>query len=356
MRFEISEKLFKDLYPYIIDDDVTDIKWNGYELRIDDLKKGRYVSDVKLSDDFLDIFTTRVSNYVNVNFNASNPSLKAETPELRIQAIHPFVTGDKKYILAIRKTPAIARITNETIVQEGYSDELFPYLIGGIVRAHMSGIIIGDVGAGKTELEKYISGFIPDDEPVVTIEDTLEMKLKQIYPQKDIYSVKVTDAYPAEEAIKDALRTNTKWMLIAEARGREIHEILEGASTGCLAWSTIHTKNVWEIPDRIVQMSGANADKEALENTVHTFFEVGIKVRKDVTENGIFRKIDQICFFDRTDKKNSMVLFMRNGKYTGARIPKKVQTYFEDNNEFVLLNKLEELYNSFKTEGVAYNG
>lgn len=356
MNFEISEKLFKDLYPYIVDENVTDIKWNGYELRIDDLVKGRYISDVKLSDDFLDIITTSLSNYVNVNFNPSNPSLQAETPELRIQAIHPFVTGDHKYVLAIRKTPAVARLNNESIAKQGYADDLFPLLMGGLIRAHMSGIIIGDVGAGKTELEKYIASYIPNDEPVVTIEDTLEMKLKTIYPEKDIFPLKVNDRYTAEMAIRNALRTNTKWMLIAEARGREIFEILEGASTGCLAWSTIHTKNVWEIPDRIVQMAGGNVDKEALENTVYTFFDVGIKVRKDVTSKGIFRKIDQICFFDREDKENSMTLFMKNGTYTGKKLPDKILNALMENNELELIQRLSELYNSFGEKGVIKNG
>lgn len=354
-KLNFSEDLFKDIYPFIVDENVTDIKWNGYELRIDDLNKGRYVSDIKLSDDFLDIFTSRLANYVNVNFSPSKPTLQAETPELRIQATHPFVTGDGKYVLAIRKTPAVARLSNEEIAKQEYADDLFPILMNGLIKAHMAGIIIGDVGAGKTELEKYIAGFIPDDEPIVTIEDTLELKLKQIYPQKDIYPLKITDTFTTELAIRNALRTNTKWMLIAEARGREIFTILEGASTGCLAWSTIHTTNVWKIPDRIVQMSGGNADKVALENTVYEFFNVGIKVAKEVTHNGIHRRIDEICFFDRQDGKNTCAVFMKKGKYTGERIPESIMEEIRYNGDTVLLEKLEELYSTFE-KGVSING
>lgn len=322
MKIELDEKLFKDLYPLIIDDNVTDIKWNGRSLWVDDLKKGRYLSSIKLSTNFLEIFTSRIASFANVHFNVSRPSLQAETDELRIHAVHPFRTGDHTYILAIRKTPAVARINNDTIIKDGYADELFVLLIKAIMNAHISGFVIGEVGAGKTELEKYIASFIPDNESCLTVEDTLEMKLPIIYPNKDIASIKIDENYNAVQAIRDALRLLTKWLLIAEARGREIATILEGASTGCVVWSTIHTENTWEIPDRVVQMSGVDSDKEAIENNVYMFFNVGIKVKKVVSDKGIFRKIDQICFFERVGKENVTVVFMKDGKYTGNKIPK----------------------------------
>ena len=342
MKFEINEDLFKDLYPYIIDDNITDIKWNGRDLWVDDLEKGRYRTDTKLSDSFLNIFTSRVAGYANVNFNFSSPSLQAETDDLRIHAIHPFRTGDKKYILAIRKTPSVARLNREKILDQGYADELTIELLGALVRSHISGIIIGDVGSGKTELEKYIASFIPDNESCLTVEDTLEMKLPIIYPEKDISSVKIDESYSAVQAIRDALRLLTKWLLIAEARGREISTILEGASTGCVAWTTIHTENTWEIPDRIIQMSGADVDKEGLEASVYMFFNVGIKVRRQITGQGIHRNIDQICFFDREDEQNFSSVFMLNGVYTGNKLPEYITSIFERNGEDKILGMLKE--------------
>lgn len=342
MNLEINEENFGDLYPYVADDNVTDLKWNGRQLWIDDLTKGRYLSDVQLTEDFLKIFTGKVAHMVNVNFSPSASSLQAETDELRLHAIHPFRTGDHTYILAIRKTPAKARINNNNIIQSGYSDELFVKFIGAAVRAHCSGLIIGDVGAGKTELEKYIASYIPANESCMTIEDTLEMKLPVLYPEKDISSVKISNGYDTVQAIRDALRLLIKWLIIAEARGREISTIIEGASTGCVAWSTIHANNVWEIIDRIVQMSGKDADKEGLENDVYTFFDMGIKVSKKVTDHGITRHIDQICFFDRKDKVNSTVLFMKDGKYTGNKIPQSLLERFEENEEDELISLLKE--------------
>lgn len=342
MKLELDEKLFKDLYPFIIDDNVTDIKWNGRNLWIDDLTKGRYLSNVILSESFLEIFTARIASYANVHFNVAQPSLQAETESLRIHAIHPYRTGDHTYILAIRKTPAKKRLNNENIISKHYADQLFIHLIGGLIRAHISGIIIGDVGSGKTELEKYIAGFIPDNESCLTVEDTLEMKLPLIYPEKDISSVKIDHEYTAIQAIRDALRLLTKWLLIAEARGREISSILEGASTGCVAWSTIHAENTWEIPDRVVQMAGVDSDKEAVENNVYMFFSIGIKVKREVTSKGIYRKIDQICFFDRNEKKNKCYIFMKDGQYTGCKIPQSIVQKLVNNKEKELLELLNK--------------
>lgn len=349
MDITMDERLFKDLYPYIIDDNVTDIRWNGRALWIEDLKKGRYKSDVLLTDEFLNIFTSTIATLANVNFNQSESSLQAETPQLRIHAIHPSRTGDHTFILAIRKTPAVARINDKSIVETGYTNEFIRLLMRSLVKGHCSGIIIGDVGAGKTELEKYLASFLPDNETVMTVEDTLEMKLPELYPWKDISAVKISDDYTAEQAIRDALRLLVKYLLIAEARGREIARIMEGASTGCTAITTIHALNVWEIPDRVVQMGGSGVDATTFENDVYTFFDFGIKVAKKVTDKGVHRYIDQLCFFDRTDKVNTTTVFMKNGKLTGKPVPASIVEKFDTDDEqtraiIEVLNSMEVNY------------
>ena len=181
MTFEVNEDLFKDLWPYIDDDNVTDIKWNGSNLWITDLNKGRYLEEnIDLDEEWLKIFTNIIANSVNENFNISKPSLMAETEELRIQAEHGSVTGDKNTCLAIRKTPSKSRLATKNLVEEGYASEYIMKLLPCIMRARLSGIITGDVGAGKTELEKYLCSFIPFNDPIVTVEDTLELKLKKL--------------------------------------------------------------------------------------------------------------------------------------------------------------------------------
>ena len=107
MKLDITEELFGKLYPFIINDNITDIKWNGNQLWINDLTKGRYVATdsygipMKIEESWLRIFTTRLANSMNVNFNQSQPSMQAETDELRLHAVHSFVSGENKIALAI---------------------------------------------------------------------------------------------------------------------------------------------------------------------------------------------------------------------------------------------------------------
>ncbi|MBR0461925.1 MAG: type II/IV secretion system ATPase subunit [Erysipelotrichaceae bacterium] len=343
MGIEIKEELFKELWPFILDENVTDIKWNGTSLWITDLSRGRYmVKDISLSEEWLRIFTNLIANSVNENFNISRPSLKAETRELRIQAVHGSVSEEGRICLAIRKTPSCARLLHQDLLKSGYADDFVLKLLPCLMRGHLSGVITGDVGAGKTELEKYLCSFIPDSDPIITVEDTLEMKLKTLYPEKDIYSLKISDAYSAEQAIRDALRLNTKWLIISESRGREILRIIEGASSGCVALTSIHTENVWEVPDRILNMAGDNT-RNSLENDVFTFFDYAIKVKADYSNSGIRRSIDQICFFDRKDKQNSVTVIVRDGKPVKAMIPERIYSRFYENRE----REFMEAYSKF---------
>ena len=333
MAFEVNEDLFKQLWPYILDDNVTDIKWNGSNLWITDLNKGRYLEDsINLDEEWLNIFTGVIANSVNENFNLSKPTLMAETKELRIQAEHGSIAGDNRTCVAIRKTPSYSRLAHKDLVKEGYASEYVLKLLPCLMRARLSGIITGDVGSGKTELEKYLCSFIPDQDPIVTVEDTLEMKLKSLYPEKDIFSMKISDNFHEEDAIKDALRLNTKWLIISESRGRDIARIMEGASSGCVALTSIHCENVWEVPDRIINMAG-NEGNSNLENDIYTFFDYAIKVKADYSAKGIKRSIDQICFFDRVNKRNLIFTLMKDGKVLNEFLPDRIFKKFLDNKE-----------------------
>ena len=348
MTFEVNEDLFKDLWPYIDDDNVTDIKWNGSNLWITDLNKGRYLEEnIDLDEEWLKIFTNIIANSVNENFNISKPSLMAETEELRIQAEHGSVTGDKNTCLAIRKTPSKSRLATKNLVEEGYASEYIMKLLPCIMRARLSGIITGDVGAGKTELEKYLCSFIPFNDPIVTVEDTLELKLKKLYPEKDIISMKISDTFSQSDAIKDALRLNTKWLIISESRARDIARIMEGASSGCVALTSIHAENVWEVPDRIMNMVGDEGHK-GFENDIYTFFDYAIKVKAEYTSTGVLRRIDQICFFERENKENIITIIIKDGKPQKTLLPKKIIDKFYENKENDFLNEYIKLLETFK--------
>lgn len=339
-KLEITEAIFGALYPYVIDDNVTDIKWNGRNVWIDDLNKGRYKARdykgnyLKLDYDWIKSFAAKLSNTMNTNFNNSSPSLQAETDELRIHVVHSFVNGTNDFLLTIRKTPSVSRLEHIDLIASGYVDETIEKLLPAIIRSRLSGCVIGDVGAGKTELEKYLCKFIPENDGIVTVEDTLEMKLTKLYPEKDVASLKISKSYTAVDAIRDALRLLVKWLILSEARGREIVQVMEAASTGCVAMASIHAENAWDIPDRMLNMAG-DESREGFENDIYTFFNYAIKVKKGFTENGIQRKIDQVVFFSRENNENKVTIFYRDGKLTGEELPQVILDKMRDQKEFL---------------------
>ena len=84
---KLENVIFDEISEYIVDDNITDVNWNGFELWIDHLEKGRYLCEKVLSNKFVENLSVRLSNLVNLNFNKHNPLLEAETKDLRISNI-----------------------------------------------------------------------------------------------------------------------------------------------------------------------------------------------------------------------------------------------------------------------------
>ena len=83
---------------------MTDVDYNGRELWITDLKRGRYRAKESLTEEFIDTFTHNISNCVNKQFNHANKILEADTREMRISIMHESVTASGISI-CIRKSP-----------------------------------------------------------------------------------------------------------------------------------------------------------------------------------------------------------------------------------------------------------
>lgn len=88
ITFELSEKHFGIFYPYLVQDSVTDIDYNGRNIWITDLEKGRYPAPESVSERFVMQFTHDIANCMNRPFNQANQVLEADTNELRISIVH----------------------------------------------------------------------------------------------------------------------------------------------------------------------------------------------------------------------------------------------------------------------------
>ena len=77
--WDFRAESFGPFLPFVEDEEVTDINYNGQDTWIDHLKKGRFQVDLPITPEFVNQFATRISNVVSKSFNKSNNLLEAET-------------------------------------------------------------------------------------------------------------------------------------------------------------------------------------------------------------------------------------------------------------------------------------
>ncbi|MCC2239609.1 Flp pilus assembly complex ATPase component TadA [Fusicatenibacter sp. CLA-AA-H213] len=320
-NWNFKEESYGPLLPFVKDPLITDINYNGSDVWLEHLEKGRYKADVQLTPEFVQQFSVHISNVVSEQLNKFNNVLEAETETLRISIIHPSVT-DTGYSISIRKTPAVIRLHEDEMLKQGYFTKPILAFLKNCIKANMNLVFCGTPGAGKTELLKYLTQFIPMDEKVMTIEDNLEIHYKNINPGANCVELKVDEElFSYTKAIKTALRQNPQRVLLSEARSTEVKYLMECFSTGISGLTTLHTDDTRKIPDRILNMVSDSYAANRMINDVYTFINVGILIRKKVVDNRIIRNVDQICLFDRDNDTNTKDLIVENGTQVSQKIP-----------------------------------
>lgn len=319
--FEPTEEQFGVFWKYIKEPDVTDIDYNGSKLWITDLKKGRYVVEEEISKSFLDTFTHNIGNCVNKQFNNANKILEADTKELRISIVHPSVAASGISV-CIRKSPPIVRNTIDGMIESGYCQEKVLHLLMNCVLAKMNFVFGGEPGAGKTECAKFFMQFIPKEERVITIEDSLEIHYPDINLGADAVELRICSGFDYTDAIKTCLRQNPKWLMLSEARSVEVTSLLEQWSTGVSGFTTIHLDDLHKLPDRIQNMMNNVNDAARMENRIYRYVNVGILIRRKVEMDGsVTRYIDQLCFYAREEHKNKIYMLIQDGELVSEKLP-----------------------------------
>ncbi len=327
---ELGKEYFGPLWKYVNNEDITDIDYNGKEVWLTNIYNERYrlsqeFVDENITTGFVEQFTQRIANVVSRQFNKRNPQLEAETSELRVTILHESVAHSGRSI-SIRKTPPVIRLTATKALEEGFCPKEIMALLINCVESHMNITFCGMPGIGKTECVKFFSQFIPANERVITIEDTLEIRYSKTNPGKDCIEMKVSeDTFSYAQAIKSSLRLNPKWIMLSEARSKEVKYLLESWSTGVRGMTTIHTDDVRNVPDRILNMLETRTDADRMENDIFQALDVGVLVRKKKGADNVFhRYIDQMCFYLREKGENKIIMMVFDGKVEQKELPESV--------------------------------
>lgn len=265
---------------------VTEIMVNGHR-RIYIEKNGKVqTSPIIFTSNFhLHKVIERIVAPLGRQINESVPYVDARLKDgSRVNAvIEPLsIDGPAVTIRKFRKKP----VTPETYVKEykAATANMMEFL-RICVENRLNVIISGGTGSGKTTLLNTLSGFIPADERVVTIEDAAELQLKQdhvVRLETRPANMEGKGAVTIRDLVKNSLRMRPDRIVVGECRDGAALDMLSAMSTGHDgSMTTIHANNPKEAVNRIETlclMAGmdlpAKAIREQIANAVHLIVQI----------------------------------------------------------------------------------
>lgn len=225
-----------DILQELLDDkDITEIMVNGKEdIFIE--KKGRSIRLNKRfkSNEQLEDMIQQIVSEVNRVVNVSSPIADARLKDgSRVHIVLPPVSLIGP-IITIRKFPEVISM-ERLIFLEAINKEASDFL-KKLVRARYNIFISGGTNSGKTTFLNALSAYIPDDERVITIEDSAELQLKHIKNTVRLEArpanIQGEKAVSIADLIKASLRMNPSRIVVGEVRGAEALDMLQAMNTG----------------------------------------------------------------------------------------------------------------------------
>lgn len=341
MNENIFDKLdFGPLKSLLENDDITDISYdNNGQIWIRSLTQGSVRVEVNgATPEFIEKLAFQCSNVMGTTFNNAKPFLDAESAELRLNFVHPSIATNG-IAMVIRKTPAKIRLEKEKLLKEDYFTQDIHDILIKCVEGHCNIMVAGETGSGKTEFVKYLASHTKTNEKIITIEDTLELHLDKIFPQRDIVAMKTNNVASYTDVLVTCMRQNPKWILLSEVRSAEaVSAVRNSISSGHNILSTIHADKASAIPYRLYSLMETDLDVNQFLSTIYRYIQLGVHIRAYYSkERGQFhREVDEVTEFyvDENNQPQSRVIYQKMfGKEPMLRKPSEhLIEYLENQN------------------------
>ena len=334
---EFSQIDFGPIQEYLNNDDITDISYsNGGQVWLKTLSKGVYrVENPAVNNAFMEKMAFQCANTMGKSFNMANPFLDAESAELRMNFVHDSIAKNGIAVL-IRKTPAKIRLEKDKIIKEDYIRlDIHDFLLK-CVEGHCNILVSGETGSGKTEFIKYLAAHTKVDEKLITIEDTLELHLDKIFPQRDIVAMKTNNIASYADVLVTCVRQNPRWILLSEVRSAEaVMAVRDSISSGHNILSTIHAEKAESIPSRLYSLLESSIDMDQFLRSIHRYVQLGVHIKGYYSKElqRFKREVAEVVEFyvDDDNKAGYRILYKRtpDGKFTMNNPSKYLLSYLE---------------------------
>ena len=275
------------LEPLLTDPTVADILVNNYS-KVYVERFGKIESTaVRFRDDaHLRKVIDRIVSRVGRRIDESSPMVDARLADgSRVNAIIPPLALDGACV-SIRKFSRDPLQLHHLIEKKSLTPEIGE-LLKAIAHARLNVLISGGTGCGKTTFLNILSGFIPAQERIITIEDAAELQLRQdhvVRLETRPPNIEGKGDVTQRDLLKNALRMRPDRIIIGEVRGAEALDMLQAMNTGHDgSLTTIHANSPRDAMTRIetmVAMAGMNLPTKALRHYISSALDVVIQLNR----------------------------------------------------------------------------
>ncbi len=331
---------FGPIEPLLDDPSVSEVMVNGPK-KIYFERKGRLLlSDVQFDDDdHVRRIIDRIVSPLGRHVDEASPIVDARLPDgSRVNVVIPPISLVGPTITIRKFTKEKLRV-DDLIRFGSITPEIAEFLRACVV-SRLNVVISGGTGSGKTTLLNVLSNFIPDDERIVSIEDSAELQLAKehwIRLETRPSNIEGTGAISARDCMKACLRMRPDRVIVGECRGAEALDMLQAMNTGHDgSLTTAHANTPRDMLSRLetmVLMAGMDLPVRAIREQVSS--AVDVIVQQSRMRDGS-RKVTHITEVQgmEGDKITLQDVFLfeqesfENGKVVGAIKPTGVRPKF----------------------------
>lgn len=278
---------FGPLEPLLRDDDITEIMVNRHDqIYIERAGRlspypARFASEAQLRR-----VIERIVGRVGRRIDESSPLVDARLDDgSRVNAIIPplAVNGASLTIRKFARTP----YTSDDLIRFGTLTAEMAQVLDGAVRGRLNVLVSGGTGTGKTTLLNVLSGYIPENERIITIEDAVELQLQQAHVvrlESRPENIEGRGEVTIRDLVRNSLRMRPDRIVIGEVRGGESLDLLQAMNTGHEgSISTIHANSPRDAVSRLetlVLMAGMDLPLRAIREQIASALDVIVQMTR----------------------------------------------------------------------------
>src|SRR5205809_298199 len=278
---------FGPLEMLLKDPTISDILVNGPHKIFVERRGKLEKTDVKFRDnDHLLQIIDRIVSKVGRRVDETSPMVDARLPDgSRVNAIIQPLALDGP-TMSIRRFGANPLKLEDLLNYKAFTPEM-AMLMEAAIKARLNIVISGGTGCGKTTLLNTLSGFIPPDERIVTIEDAAELQLQQdhiVRLETRPSNIEGKGEINTRDLVRNALRMRPDRIVIGECRGAEALDMLQAMNTGHEgSLTTLHANSPRDAQARLetmIMMGGFELPIKAMRQQISSAVDLIIQANR----------------------------------------------------------------------------